>query len=104
MNEHMTPEEIERLLNGQLPEADLDRWFAHLHNCEQCLASFDKVWTLPVGFGRVPPLGPARLGLLERRIIDRIHTFEVGKQSLRLALLGPIVLLRGLFGSSTHKR
>lgn len=98
MNEHMTPEEIERVLNGQAPEVDTDRWFAHMENCEQCLASFDKVWTLSDS-DNVPPLETARIGLLERRILNRIHTFEVGKQSLRFALFGPIVFFRGLFGS-----
>jgi len=104
MNEHMTPEEIERVLNGQAPEVDMDRWFAHMENCEQCLASFDQVWTLPDDPGRVPPLEPARIGLLENRILNRIHTFEVGKQSFRLLLFGPIVLLRGFFGSRGRKR
>jgi hypothetical protein len=107
MNEHITPETIKDLVNGQSSEADRERWLMHMDQCEQCLASMDQHWATPFG-GDAPPLIPnldvSQARSIEGRILRHIHATEVGKQALRLALVGPVTLLKGLFGTTRRRR
>ena len=107
MNEHLTHTEINSLVHGEAREADLERWFNHMERCEHCLSNVDQAWPRsPVDDSgtTVPNLDTARLQDLQSHLLRRIHIFEVGKQTLRLAFLGPIAFLQGFFRPSRRKR
>ena len=107
MNEHITNEAIQRLVNGLASEEESERWLLHMDQCEQCLAIMDQHWAMHLKHGgtpSIPNLESARVHNIEGRILQRIHATEAGKQALRLALVGPLALLKGLFGTSRHNR
>jgi len=107
MNEHIAPEAMERLVNGLASEEERERWLLHLDQCDQCLASIDQHWAMHFkrgGTQSTPNLESARVHDIEGRILRRIHAAEAGKQALRLALVGPLALLKGLFGTRRHNR
>ena len=101
MKDHMTSEDIQTLVQGRATTRDLDDWLEHMEACEKCLASVDEAWSLLKTKDDifVPDLDSTHISTLQTRILHRIHTFEVGKQTLRLALVAPIAFLQGLFSS-----
>ena len=107
MNEHLSPEAIASLVHGQASEEDIERWLMHIDQCEPCLTSMVQHWARQFGQGAspsIPNLETSQVRAIEGRILRRIHASEIGKQALRLVLVGPITLLCGLFGTTRRKR
>ena len=107
MNEHLTPEAFECLVNGQCNESDIERLLMHLDQCEPCLTRMDQHWSRYLNQGAnpsIPNLESSQVHAIEGRILRRIHAVDVCKQALRIALVGPLTLLKGLFGTSRRNR
>lgn len=100
MNDHITREQVHQFISGELSVITRDGLLAHIDTCDACLSLLDHIWAdtlhqLP--HAEIPDIGPHRAQDVERKIFRRIHAMEVGKQALRLAFVGPLTVLKGLF-------
>jgi len=107
MSDHISREEALQFISGDLSVNTRDSLLAHLDTCDACLSLMDQIWAdtlqqLP--HARIPDLGSQQAQDVERQIFRRIHVLEVGKQALRLAFIGPITVLKGLFEPFSRQR
>ena len=104
MNDHITREQALQFISGDLSGKSRDGLLAHIDTCEACLSLMDQIWAGTLHQLEIPDLGSHRAKDVERQIFRRIHAMEVGKQALRLAFMGPLTVLRGLFEPIRRQR
>ncbi len=107
MNEHLTPHQLQALVDGKLPADEADRAMAHLGECDQCLADADRRWAVS---DRAPVLqragspAPQASMRMEQALFSRIHRLRFLGEVLRLATGGFASLLTTLLRPPARRR
>lgn len=101
MSQHLSVERLSAFISGQTSGGEEQHILRHLETCPQCLNLIDGLWSETMSALQkdlVPETEDARVKRMRRRALRRIHSSEVGRSIVQLALYGPIHFIKGLLG------